>query len=168
MKKTITSIDSLKSLFVGLDSEFIAQLLAVIWRVVGAVQLFFPNRDHTRRHRQVRTTVGTLRSGNRSLDHATNYPENRIGWARPDCQLIRIQRRELSTKPSHCQHNRHPIWLDFIRPLVFSKHTERFSRDRTFGHAAWDCGRADDSGACRGNRSLGRRSAPASRAEHAG
>ncbi len=79
MKKPITSFDSLQRLFDAFEPEFIGHLIAVIWRVIAAVQSFFPIRDHPLQHRQVRAAIGTSRSGIGSLDYATNHPEDRIG-----------------------------------------------------------------------------------------
>jgi len=53
MKKFNTSLASLERLIGQLELEFITQLLAVIWRVIAAVQSFFYTRDHARQHRQI-------------------------------------------------------------------------------------------------------------------
>ena len=53
MKKFNTSLASLEQLIRQLELEYITQLLAVIWRVIAAVQSFFHTRDHTGQHRQI-------------------------------------------------------------------------------------------------------------------
>lgn len=61
MSKLITSFDSFQRLLLACEPEFIRCLLAVVWRVIAAVQSFFPVRDHACQHRQVRATFGTTR-----------------------------------------------------------------------------------------------------------
>jgi hypothetical protein len=62
MQKINTSINSLKRLFVALEPEFIAKLIAIIWKVVAAVHAFFHRRCHAGEYRQVRETTGTTLS----------------------------------------------------------------------------------------------------------
>ncbi len=58
MNKSTRSIDSLKRLFDRLEPEFIQQVIAVVWKVIAAVQSFFQTRDHTECHLQIREAVG--------------------------------------------------------------------------------------------------------------
>ena len=51
MKKNITSFYSLKTLLDRLQDNFIADLLAVVWKVVAAVHCFFQQRDHASNRR---------------------------------------------------------------------------------------------------------------------
>ena len=51
MKKNITSISSFKRLLDDLQPEFIADLLAVVWKVIAAVHCFFQQRDHASNRR---------------------------------------------------------------------------------------------------------------------
>ena len=76
MKKTITSLDSLKRLRHDLEPEFIRHLLAVVWKVVAAVHCFFQAPDHASKHRQVRAAFGTTRSRTCSLGFPTGDPAN--------------------------------------------------------------------------------------------
>ncbi len=46
MNNFTTSLASLERLVRLLELDFISQLLAVIWRVIAAVQSFFHFRDH--------------------------------------------------------------------------------------------------------------------------
>lgn len=48
MKQITTSLGSLEQLFSHFELEFASNLFAVIWRVLAAVQSFFPIRDHAR------------------------------------------------------------------------------------------------------------------------
>ncbi len=51
MKQITTSLGSFEQLFVHFELEFASNLVTVIWRVIAAVQSFFPSRDHARQHR---------------------------------------------------------------------------------------------------------------------
>jgi hypothetical protein len=62
MNQPIRSIDSLKRLFDHLEPEFIQQVIAVVWKVIAAVQSFFHPRDHAPSHLQIRKTVGAALS----------------------------------------------------------------------------------------------------------
>lgn len=52
MKQTTTLLNSLEQL----EFDFISNLIAVIWKVIAAVQCFFRSRDHAGQYRQVRAT----------------------------------------------------------------------------------------------------------------
>jgi hypothetical protein len=53
MKKTTTSLSGLEQLAQRLEPKFIAHLLAVLWKVIAAVQSFFQITRHARQHGQV-------------------------------------------------------------------------------------------------------------------
>jgi hypothetical protein len=58
MQKTNRTMELLKPLMLFIEVEMVRQLLAPIWRVVAAVDLFFPPGDHAGSHGEVRATVG--------------------------------------------------------------------------------------------------------------
>ena len=50
MQKPNRTIELLKPLLLLVDADIVSQLLAPIWRIVAAVHLFFPPRDHAGSH----------------------------------------------------------------------------------------------------------------------
>ena len=50
MQKPNRTMELLKPFFLLVDADIVSQLLAPIWRIVAAVHLFFPPRDHAGSH----------------------------------------------------------------------------------------------------------------------
>lgn len=58
MQQSIANLSELKALLDAIGWERLKPLVPVLVRILAVVQFFFPPRDHTCRHRQIREAAG--------------------------------------------------------------------------------------------------------------